>query len=196
MVENLKITVAKNIASLRTRAKLTQHELGEKINYSDKAVSRWERGDAVPDAYVLLQLAEIFSVSVDYLLSDHPENEALPEPPKKYRFNHRSVTLIAFLGVWTAALLIFVVLFLCGYVYWMAFAYAVPVSLTVLLILHSIWADGKRNMYIISGMIWSILGCLYLSFLNMNIWIIFLLGVPAQIIVFLAFRVKIGKNIL
>ena len=82
MVENLKITVAKNIASLRTRAKLTQHELGEKINYSDKAVSRWERGDAVPDAYVLLQLAEIFSVSVDYLLSDHPENEALPEPPK------------------------------------------------------------------------------------------------------------------
>ena len=69
-MDELKKTVAKNITALRTSQHMTQFELGEMINYSDKAISRWERGEAVPDAYVLLQLAGIFGVTVDYLLAD------------------------------------------------------------------------------------------------------------------------------
>ena len=56
---------ARNIAALRTQRKMTQLELGEALSYSDKAVSKWERGAAVPDAYVLLALSRLFGVSVD-----------------------------------------------------------------------------------------------------------------------------------
>ena len=70
-LSELKLISASNIIKLRTGAGLTQAELGEKLNYSDKTISKWERGEAIPDAYVLTQMAEIFGVTVDYLLSSH-----------------------------------------------------------------------------------------------------------------------------
>ena len=70
-VETLRKTVAANIAALRQAQKMTQLEVGNALNYSDKAISKWERGDAVPDAYVLLQMSRLFGVSVDYQLLSH-----------------------------------------------------------------------------------------------------------------------------
>ena len=77
-LSELKLISASNIIKLRTEAGLTQAELGEKLNYSDKTISKWERGEAIPDAYVLTQMAEIFGVSVDYLLG-------LTDEPAPYR---------------------------------------------------------------------------------------------------------------
>ena len=71
--------IAENIASLRRSAKLTQAELAEKLNYSDKAISKWERGDSIPDVLVLYELAELFSVTVDYFLHSHTEEEKKPK---------------------------------------------------------------------------------------------------------------------
>ena len=68
---DLKLIVASNIIKLRTDAKMTQSELGEKLNYSDKSVSKWERAESLPDANVLKQLSEIFGVTVDFLLNTH-----------------------------------------------------------------------------------------------------------------------------
>ena len=51
--EQLKQTVANNIAQLRKSKGLTQLELAERLNYSDKAVSKWERGEGLPDVLVL-----------------------------------------------------------------------------------------------------------------------------------------------
>ena len=70
-LSELKLVAASNIISLRTKAGLTQAELGAKLNYSDKSISKWERGEAIPDAYVLSEMAEIFGVTVDYILSSH-----------------------------------------------------------------------------------------------------------------------------
>ena len=74
-LSELKLITASNIIKLRTQAGLTQAELGAKLNYSDKTISKWERGDAIPDAFVLTELAEIFNVSVDYILSSHTDWE-------------------------------------------------------------------------------------------------------------------------
>ena len=87
----LRRIVAANIVSLRTANHMTQLELGEKLNYSDKAISRWERGEAVPDAGVLLQLSQLFGVTVDYLLHEHAEEKSQKIPPR--RINHRTCLL-------------------------------------------------------------------------------------------------------
>ena len=131
----LRRIVAANIVSLRTANHMTQLELGEKLNYSDKAISRWERGEAVPDAGVLLQLSQLFGVTVDYLLHEHAEEKSQKVPP--WRINHRTVALISFIGVWTAALFVFIVFYLLGQIQWLSFVYALPVSLTVLLVMNN-----------------------------------------------------------
>ena len=68
-MEDIKQIIAKNIASLRTDSKLTQLELAEKLNYSDKAISKWERGESIPDVITLKAVADLFGVTVDYLLT-------------------------------------------------------------------------------------------------------------------------------
>lgn len=188
-MEDLKRITASNIITLRTKAGLTQLELAEQLNYSDKSVSKWERGDAVPDAYVLKKMAEIFGVSVDYLLSEHDESaSSMPAPVAVTR--SRVITTIAIVGVWTLALLAFIICWLCGDVVWLIFVYAVPVSLVTLLVLHSIWEGGKYNYWIIGFLIVSILATIYLTGLEQNWWQIFLLAIPAGAVVFLASRIK------
>ena len=74
-MDERKATIASNLIKLRLAAGMTQAELGEKLNYSDKSISKWERGDVTTDVFVLMQIAEIFGVDVDYLLKPHNEIE-------------------------------------------------------------------------------------------------------------------------
>ena len=185
----LKQIVAANIVSLRTASHMTQLELGEKLNYSDKAISRWERGEAIPDAGVLLQLSQLFGVTVDYLLHEHAENPPAEKLPPRH-IDHKTIALITFVGVWTVALFIFIVFYLLNHIQWLPFVYALPISLIVLLVLNSIWGKRKANLYILSALNWSVLATIYLSFLQQNWWILFLLGIPAQIIICLSFRIR------
>ena len=68
--EQVKARIGANIAYYRKQAGLTQVGLAEKLNYSDKAVSKWERGDSIPDVLTLMQIATLFGVKVDDLLRD------------------------------------------------------------------------------------------------------------------------------
>ena len=80
-MQDWKFIIAKNITALRQNRKMTQAELAEKLNYSDKAVSKWERGESVPDVLVLKSIADMFGVSLDYLLeADHEEK---PKPSQE-----------------------------------------------------------------------------------------------------------------
>ena len=110
----LKNNFAKKLATLRQNAGMTQFELGEKLSYSDKTVSKWERGEAIPDAVVLKKISQIFSVSVDSLLDDSTE-ESLEQIPaqeeKSSRFSiYPSITRVILVGIWTVAVLLFVIL--------------------------------------------------------------------------------------
>lgn len=189
-MEQFRKTVAKNIAELRVANGYTQFELGEKINYSDKAVSKWERGESVPDAYVLKKLAGIFEVSVDYLLEEHPDDAKKPKARNKYK----TITQISFLGTYTLAFFVFIVLWLCGKNEWQIFVYAIPVSMIVLIVENALWGKRILSFLYISALVWGIIASVYVAFLSYNWWLLFLLGIPAEIIIWLCFRLKSRKR--
>ena len=190
-MEDLKVITASNIINLRTAKGLTQAELGELLNYSDKSVSKWERAEAVPDAYVLKKMGEIFGVSVDYLLNSHDSWEK-PESFKKAERNFHSkvITVLVIFGIWTLAFFIYIIGWLLEANWWLLFIYAVPVSLITFLVLNSVWEQGKNNRHIIYGLVASVFLSTYLTFISFNPWQILLLLVPAEFIVFLSFRIK------
>jgi transcriptional regulator with XRE-family HTH domain len=190
-MDDLKVITASNIINLRTAKGMTQAELGELLNYSDKSVSKWERAEAVPDAYVLKNMSGIFGVSVDYLLSSHDSWER-PESFKKEERNFHSniITLLVIFGIWTLAFLIYIIGWLLEANWWLLFVYAVPVSLVTFLVLNSVWEQGKNNRHIIYALVASIFITVYITFRSYNPWQILLLLIPAELIVFLSFRIK------
>lgn len=188
-MDNFKKIVAENIIKLRTSKGMTQAELGEMLSYSDKSISKWERADALPDAYVLKKIADLFDVTVDYLLNEHsPDEKIVVEKPRTY--SRTVISVITVIGIWTLALFAFVITWLCSMPTPLIFAYTVPVSLIVLLVLNSVWGIGKLNMFIISGIVWGLITCVYLTFYQSNWWQLFIVGFPAQIIIILSFFIK------
>lgn len=188
-MHDFKLTVAQNITNLRTAKGITQAELGERLNYSDKSVSKWERGASLPDAYVLKQMSEIFGVTVDYLLTKHDDAAPLPIDAI-HKYSRKVIVLITFFSIWAAALLLFVIFWTLSVILWQIFALALPVSILVVMILNAIWGKKLGNFLLISFLIWSVILAIFLCFLPLCLWQIFLLGVPAQIIVILAFNIK------
>ena len=202
-LDNLKDRIGTNIAVQRKRAGLTQAGLAEKLNYSDKAVSKWERGESIPDVLTLMQLASVFDISVNELLEDP---NALPGNPGKLekamsqvseKALKRKANKIVIQGlsttlVWFVALLIFVVISSFDLPYsWIAFFYAIPVNAIVLLSLRSAWRDYRWNRALISVIVWGFLVSIYatlLVFVRFNMWRLFLLGIPGEIAIFLWFR--------
>ena len=185
--------IASNLIRLRLALGMTQAEVGEKLNYSDKAISKWERGDVTTDVFVLMQIADVFGVDVDYLLKQHNEIEpVIYTRPDSGSYTTKMITLVTILGIWTVALFVFVILWICGMVVWQVFVYAVPVSLITLLVLNSVWNNGKNNRFIIAALVLSIIATVYLTFLSRNLWQLFILAIPSLLLVFLG--AHIGKK--
>ena len=185
---DVKQTISKNITALRQSHKMTQIELAEKLNYTDKAVSKWERAESIPDVIVLKTIADLFGVTVDYLLQeDHaPLLEPEIENPCCKHHNHTVVTVLSILLVWLVATLCFVSLdIICpeAKAKWLSFVYGVPVTMIVWLVFNSIWFNRRRNYLIISLLMWSVLASLFLTLTAVGypLWKFFLLGIPGQI---------------
>lgn len=201
--EKLKKRIGVNIVSYRKRQGLTQAGLAEKLNYSDKAVSKWERGESAPDVLTLMQIAELFDITVNELLVDP---NALPENPGavervmgkavektlKRKADKRIILGLSTVLVWFIALLLFVVISSLDIPNsWLWFIYAIPANAIVLLSLRSAWHDFRWNQALISTIMWGGLLSLYMSllvFLSVNIWKLFLLGIPGQVAILLWFR--------
>ena len=202
--EKLKAQLGANIVMYRKRSGLTQAKLAEQLNYSDKAVSKWERGESVPDVLTLVQLAELFDITLDELIRDpneipvHEEGpiehamEVAVERTLKRKANKKVILLLSSLLVWFVALLVFVVVSSLDIPRsWIAFLYAIPVDAIVQLSLRSAWRDFRWNKTLISILMWGGLLSLYVSlklFVHVDIWKLFLLGIPGQLAVFLWFR--------
>lgn len=189
-MKDIKPIIAKNITILRQNAKMTQSELAEKLNYSDKAISKWERGESIPDITVLKTLADLFGVPLDYLVQENQQEPAVAEPavaPVKRR-NHKVITVLSVLLVWLLATVAYVVMDLIfekTQIHLLAFVYAVPISVLVWLVMNSVWFGGKHNCAIVAVMMWAILisAVLTLMLFGMQIWQPLLLGIPGQIII-------------
>jgi len=202
--EKLKKQLGANIVTYRKRSGLTQARLAERLNYSDKAISKWERGESMPDVLTLVQLAELFEITVDDLLRDPDEipansggpieqaMEAAVEKTLKRKANKRVILWLSSLLVWFVALLIFVIVSSFDIPRsWVAFLYAIPADAIVQLSLRSAWKDFRYNKTIISILMWGGLLSLYVSlklFVHVDFWKLFLLGIPGQLAVLLWFR--------
>lgn len=190
-LSELKLITASNIINLRTGAGMSQAELGAALNYSDKTISKWERGEAIPDAYVLTQMGEMFGVSVDYILSSHDKWEAPAEPGDEPDHNYSSkvITAIAIIGVWTAALTAFIALWLFGIIWWRIFVIALPVSALTYLILICVFGRKKHLQHVIAFFVFSLFLLLFFMVPGRP-WQLFLLLIPAEIIVFLSCNIR------
>lgn len=196
-MDNLNKVIANNMSKLRKAHNLTQVQLAEKLSYSDKAVSKWERGESIPDINILKQLADMYGVTVDYLLSETHKPERTQDVERVIRKNRFIITLLAVCVVWLLATIVHVTLTMSlgkfGTI-WLAYIVAIPLSCIVLLVFNSIWGRVKWNFAIITVLLWSVLLTLFLILRIEHIWLIFVLGIPGQVMIVLWSRLKRVKT--
>ncbi len=189
-MDDLRQNIADNIASLRRALGITQAELAERINYSDKAVSKWERAEAIPDITVLYELAEMFSVTVDYFLHTHDADEAPPVPKQDRKILHTVITLTSCISPYFIASIILLILSV-NYPgadwLWKLFVVPLPAVFTVALVFSAIWFRSRRVIFAcISALMWSIIFTVYVFIMHLPLsWQMLVIGLPLQIIILL-----------
>ena len=177
--------VISNLIKLRKKSGLTQIELSQKINYSDKAISRWEKGEVIPSIEVLEKLAEIYQVNIVYFFEEHLDSEELKIEEKK--FNLRLCIMFSLiLVVWTVAVLSFVMVKrLLGVYYFQALIWALPLTMFVIRWCCRYYFNNKFYILTSSFGCWFTISAIYLQFLKLNLWPIFIFGVPVQLTIIL-----------
>lgn len=190
--------VANNLAYYRKKSGLTQSMVAEKLNYSDKAISKWERGDGIPDAYVLSNLAIIYGVSVDTLLSttkqqlaNEPEiEEILTE--KELRKKHKYIAILSMGLALFVTVVVYVILslvFKTNTEFLYVLLWSIPAASIVALVFNCIWGKAYNNTYIESVLIWTTAISLiitidhYVSF--NNTWLLLLIPFSFQLLIIL-----------
>ena len=174
----LRKTVAKNIAAYRKAHHDTQLDLATKLNYSDKSVSKWERGESLPDVYILSQIADLYGVSVSALIGEI-------EPPKESKPHYHMFILLLSLALTMAvATLLFSMFMICKVPYpaWMFFVYALPVCSIICIVFTSLWWGILWQGVSVSALIWTLGLSLYLSFELENVSLIFLVCAALQVL--------------
>lgn len=184
--------IAGRIAFYRKQANMTQAELAEKINYSDKSISKWESGNGVPDVYTLMQMAKLFKVTLNELVG-----ETAVQPTVKEQRTKGLEALIMLLSsgiIWLIATCAFVALQLLKkgtQSWWMMFVYAAPLNAILLIVFACAWKYRLLNFVSVTILIWSSLVCFYLTgrFISIEkswdydgLWTVFLLGAPLQVL--------------
>ena len=192
-MEDYKRIIANNITELRKAVPLTQAELAQRLNYSDKAVSKWERGESIPDVLVLKQIADLFGVTVDYLLEDvHPLKATMQSVPRQLKKNRLLITGLSCMLVLLIATFVYVILGLSTNVgrLWLSYVYCVPICSIILIVFNSIWGKTKLNFVFITVLVWGILASVYLTIGDYSKWLIFVIGIPAQVIILMWSGIK------
>ena len=184
------IRIGKFIAQTRKENHLTQRQLADCLSISDKTVSKWECGDAVPDIWVLTRVAEEFGVTVDDLLTPH--TEPTEEPIQRMPRRRAIITVLAALLVWLIATVAFVILSIVAPAFddaWLLFIYAIPLSALVIFILSCVWGHLIPHYIFLSVLLWGTILSVFLSFTFLlpvrSIWMVFLIGIPGQTIIVL-----------
>lgn len=181
-MKDINLVIGNNIKELRKINKMTQNDLAEKLNYSNKAVSRWESGEVIPDVQTLNNICEIFEIPIECIFKEKLQTEKVK---KEYKFkigNKMAISLLSVMLVWLIATVTFVYSRISfNNNLWQVFIWAIPVSCIIGIVFNSIWGKKLFNFILISILIWSTLACVYLQFIEYNMWLIFIIGIPMQI---------------
>ena len=192
MKNDIKTTVASNLIALRKSKGLTQADVANALNYSDKSVSKWEHADSLPDISILSALADMYGVTLDYLTHEDAKEQLAYVNGKHNPDRERQLT-IEILAV-TIILLCSTVAFVYGYcfrevqyVFWQAYLWAIPASSILLLYFNRVWHKNILASIILKSiLLWSLLLCIYLQFFDYKLWMIFIIGVPIEAIFILS----------
>lgn len=194
-MENIKEIIAKNLVELRKSRGMTQSTLAEMLNYSDKAISRWEHAETLPDIETLCRVCDIYGVSFEYLLQKEPR-EIVPASEKRSTKGRQVVIcLIAMMTVWLTATVLFTSFnMLRGNYIWQLFVWAIPLSCLVAAICNAVWWHSKVwSILTASFTTWTLILALYFQFLKHNLWMLFLVGIPIQAIIILSVTIHKKK---
>lgn len=191
--------IGKNLADLRKKNNMTQREVAYKLDFSDKSVSKWESGESMPSVDVLCKLAKLYSVKLDYFVTEEHENnedvvEEAPAPVpviqnvSRYRYSRLIISLLSILVVWLAAVCLFVFTQQDIPVMWVVFIWAIPASFVLAIIFNSLWGKVSHTFVYISLLLWTALGGVFVQLVLCDIifWQVFLIGAPLQLAVVLA----------
>lgn len=180
-MEDIKQIISNNLISLRKEHGLTQNELAEKLAYSDNMVSRWERGEITPSIETLQKISEFYGVSLTSLL----QGNATEEEKKDTKVQDIKKFSIVLLMVTTLWLIITVAFVLANTIkhqnIWKIFVLGVPLSCAIMLLFNGSWNKYIYRFVVLTVLVWSFLGYVYLHFLEYNIFFVFLIGIPLEI---------------
>ena len=182
----LRENFARNLVNYRRQAGLTQSDLADKLNYSDKSVSKWERGEGLPDLINVATIADLFGVTVNDLLSN--KKKAKPFLAR----NKIIITALSAALVWLAAIILFFIftLLLPSYPAWKVFIYAMPVTAIVLVVLSGIWWTKLCQFLSVSLLVWSIPTCFIVTFAVPKMSLIFAVFGVVQVMAALWFLIR------
>ena len=197
-MDDINKIIGKNLLILRKNAKLTQMELADRFNYSDKTISKWESGESLPNIEILYELAQFYGTTLNALTQENDIVETTNNSKQKDKMfpTKLIITLLAVSAIWLLATVLFVT-FKIVYAknFPLLFLWAVPISCIVLIIFNSIWGKYYYLFAILSVLIWSTLACVHLQLIQYNIWIIYILGIPLQVAIILwAALIKKPRN--
>jgi len=196
-MDELKDIIAKNLIYYRTQAKLTQFELANKLNYSDKSISKWERGAGIPDVIILKQLADLYGIKVDDFFADTNPEIKLEDKKQNLNIKHIFVMLLSVGLVWVLASVVFVTLLWLNIPKsWLSFITAIPITMIVLVVLSRIWYKPYIVCIFVSLLIWTLALTIYLFTIKTHSYYLFIICIPLQVlaVVWFVFRGKLLKQ--
>ena len=182
--------IARNLVELRKSKKYTQQDLAEILQYSDKAISKWEKGDSLPDIEVLYQICNLYGVTLDFLTHEGSIEDKKEYIIPKYEIRNKAIiTFLFIIAIWTLGVAAFVAINIySNKVMWPIFVWCVPLSATLLIYFNLKWGKRLFNVFIFTIMLWGNIAGVFLQILysaNINIWPIFLVGIPIEIAIIL-----------
>lgn len=195
MESQIEKNISKNIKELRLAGGMKQSELGDKIAYSDKTISKWENGSSVPDITALSAVADLFGITVDDLIRENAVQKTLKkeeESHPKNDSNDIAMLCLSVLSIFTIAVIIYVAfLIVKDYTFWQVFVWAVPLSAFICVKYNRAHGNIKWvNTVLLSLICWGIIVAVYLQMISYNLWPTFFIGIPleAMIIISTLFR--------
>ncbi|MBR6019098.1 MAG: helix-turn-helix transcriptional regulator [Lachnospiraceae bacterium] len=193
-MENVKEIVSQNLLRLRKENNLTQAELARRINYSDKAISRWEAGEVVPDLETIYALSEVFDVPVSYITESRSKEGA--NDGRKVIGQKILSQIFLCCEIWLIVTVLFVYLKISRHTnLWQLFVWGVPCSMLVL------WLYNRKErtnvlLFIYSSIfVWSFTTCIYLHLIESNPWYMFFIGLPAQGLLVIRYLFNYKQNL-
>lgn len=189
--EEIKTNFSQNLIKLRKAKNLTQLQLAEKLNYSDKAISKWEVGSVLPDVETMQHIAEFFGITVNDLIYAKKRNIL-----KEFYKTHLCTTLLVTISIWFVATIIFFVLDSATSLQrtWLTFIFTIPINAIVLIVLSSIWFKKIFVYLSATAFLWSTIVAIFLAINNPQLWFIFIVGVVGQGVISVAMLLRKKKN--